>query len=285
MSERSLEDDLFGGEDVPPEAADPAEKPGEQEQAGGGEDPTPSDPEKSSEGEGGSEGDPEKSSEGQGGDQGGDPDADKAKDQQKDEDKFVPKKALDSVKRVNRDLKARLKRLEEAENERQQRAAQANMPDPKTQPVEYARFQQEQNAAIALNEKLNQSEYRARKGYGDDTVNEAFEWMNDQMAADTTGKLRQELLSHVDPYDFAVEKYKAAQEAQKGGQASAGAEDPEYQAFLAWKASQQGGQPAAAPQPSAEKPKAPTSLAQRPSASGPAKVVETKDPFDAEFGR
>lgn len=206
-------------------------------------------------------------------------DADADKDADKDQ-KMVPKKALESEKRRRRELQARLKRLEARAEAEDLEIARRSIPKEGT--PEHAAYVAQQATVVQINDKLNFSEYHARKAHGDDTVNEAFDWANEQIEKDP--KFAETLFAHADPYDYAVTLHKQALEQSTGG----GEDDPDWKAFLAWKASQaNGGDAGAAPQPkAAEQPaKRPQSLAQRPSAAGPKGDELVVDPFGAEFDR
>lgn len=211
------------------------------------------------------------------------PAAKDAKDADKDADKdqkMVPKKALDSAKRRTREIAARLKRLEDRMEAEDLEVARRSIPKEGT--PEHATYVAQQATVVQINDKLNFSEYHARKAHGDDTVNEAFDWANEQIEKDP--KFAETLFAHADPYDYAVTLHKQALEQSTGG----GEDDPDWKAFLAWKASQaNGGDAGAAPQPkAAEQPaKRPQSLAQRPSAAGPKGDELVVDPFGAEFDR
>ena len=206
-------------------------------------------------------------------------DADADKDASKEQ--MVPKKALDSEKRRRRELAARLKRIEDRLGAEDAEVARRAIPDPKTHPAEHAAYVAQQATVVQINDKLNFSEYHARKTHGDDVVSEAFDWANEQIEKDP--EFAKTLFAHADPYDYAVELHKKSKEQSNGG----GVADPDYEAFKAWQASQRngGGQPPAQQQQQEEKAKRPQSLAQRLSASGPSgdKIVE--DPFDSEFSR
>lgn len=205
-------------------------------------------------------------------------DADADKDASKD--KMVPKKALESEKRRRRELQNRLKRIEERLEAEDLEVARRSIPKEGT--PEHATYVAQQATVVQINDKLNFSEYHARKAHGDDTVNEAFDWANEQIEKDP--EFAKTLFAHADPYDYAVTLHKQASEQSTGG----GSDDPDWKAFLAWKASQaNGGDAGAAPQPkAAEQPaKRPQSLAQRPSAAGPKGDELVVDPFGAEFDR
>jgi len=202
------------------------------------------------------------------------------------EEPMVPKKALDSEKRRRRELAARLKRIEDRLGAEDAEIARRAIPDPKTHPAEHAAYVAQQAQVVQLNDRLNFSEYHARKTHGDDVVTDAFEWANAQMEGPDGEKFAKTLFAHADPYDYAVSLHKAALEAQAGG--GAASSDPEYEQFKAWKA-QQGGKdtPAAQQQPKeGEQPaRRPQSLAQRPSAAGPKAGDTVEDPFASEFDR
>lgn len=208
-------------------------------------------------------------------------DADADKDASKD--KMVPKKALDSEKRRRRELAARLKRIEDRLGAEDAEVARRSIPDPKTHPAEHAAYVQQQATVVQINDKLNFSEYHARKTHGDDVVTEAFDWANEQIEKDP--EFAKTLFAHADPYDYAVELHKKSLEKSDGG----GVADPDYEAFKAWQASQKTGEgeAPAKQEPKDEKAKRPQSLAQRSSASGPSSGVNSaaEDPFDSEFSR
>jgi len=286
MSERDDDfEDLVGPDAQADEAGDVGKTPADQDEGKGDKEPpaddagkTPADQDEDAD----KTGDDASKDDADADKDGADADADKGADK---EQKFVPKQALDSVKRKNRDLTARLKRIEERLGAEDAEIAKAAIPDPKTHPVEHAQYVQRQTQAVILNDRMNLSEYHARKAHGDDTVTEAFEWANAQMEDPKTGQeFAKTLFGHIDPYDHAVTLYKAAKEAGDGGAAG----DPEYEAFKAWKASQGAdGKPAGKPaeqQQQAEKPERPQSLAQQSSAAGPKGDKLVEDPFSSEFG-
>jgi hypothetical protein len=207
-------------------------------------------------------------------------DADAGKDEAK-EQKFVPKAALDSVKRKNRDLTNRLKRIEERLGAEDAEIARRAIPDPKSQPAEHAAYVARQTQAVQLNDRLNFSEYHARKAHGDDVVSEAFDWANARMEDPKGGEqFAKTLFAHADPYDYAVSLFNESKAAGPG------VEDPEYEQFRAWKAAQAGeGNPVPAPNQQGKKAARPQSLAQQSSAAGPSGAKPSVDPFDAEFDR
>lgn len=212
-----------------------------------------------------------------------DADEDDDKDSKKEDakDKMVPKAALDSAKRRLRETNARLKRIEDRFAAVDAEVERAQIPDPTSQPAEHAQYLAVEARKANINERLNFSEYHARKTHGDETVSTAFDWANAQMEDPATGaEFAKKLLSHADPYDYAVELHKKAQEADTSG--GAASKDPEYEEFKAWKASQTAA-PAAPNQPAAAA--RPRSLAQRGSAAGPKGDDIVVDPFDSEFGR
>lgn len=212
-------------------------------------------------------------------------DADADKDAAKDQ--MVPKKALDSEKRRRRELASRLKRIEERLGAEDAEAARRSIPDPQTDPAGHATYVAQQAHLAQINDRLNFSEYQARKEHGDETVSDAFEWATAQLEGPEGAAFRERLFAHAHPYDYAVALHKEAQEAEAGG--SAANSDPEYAQFLAWKKAQQGdgGNPGAQQQPKDENKAAPrpTSLAQRSSASGPKASDRVEDPFESEFSR
>ena len=180
-----------------------------------------------------------------------------AKDADKDQ-KMVPKKALESEKRRRREIAARLKRLEDRVEAEDLEVARRSIPKEGT--PEHATYVAQQATVVQINDKLNFSEYHARKAHGDDIVNEAFDWANERIEKDP--EFAKTLFAHADPYDYAVSLFNEAKEQSNGD----GSDDPDWKAFQAWKASQaNGGKPAseAAPQPkAAEQPaKRPQSLA------------------------
>lgn len=210
-------------------------------------------------------------------------DADADKDAAKD--KMVPKAALDSEKRRRRELAARLKRIEDRLGAEDAEVARRAIPKEGT--PEHATYVARQSQVVALNDRLNFSEYNARKEYGNDVVTEAFEWANAQMEDPAKGEqFAKTLFAHAHPYDYAVVLFKEAQEAGNGGGAPSG--DPDFEAFKAWKATQgKTGDGGAAPKPKGDEPPArrPQSLAERPSAAGPKGDELVVDPFGAEFDR
>lgn len=290
MSERDTDfDDLVGETADTDEAADAGKTPDKQGE--GADDKTPPDADDASK-DGDDDGNADKDDEGDKGakdaadaDKEGDDDKD-AKDAAKKDQPMVPKAALESTKRRLRETQQRLKRIEDRLGAEDAEIAKAAIPDPKTQPAEHARYLQQQTLAVQLNDRLNFSEYEARKEHGDDVVSEAFEWANAQMEDAKTGEqFAKTLFAHAHPYDYAVSLFKKAQEAPQGG--GAGSDDPEYAKFLAWKASQtgEGGKPPVKQQQQEEKAARPQSLAQRSSASGPKGDDLVVDPFASEFDR
>ena len=208
-----------------------------------------------------------------------------AKEGKKDQT-MVPKAALDSTKRRLRETAARLKKIEERFQVQDAEAAKAAIPDKETQPLAYAEYMIGRQAAISANDKLNMSEFNAREAHGDDIVDQAFDWANTQMAGADGEKFKADLLSHPSPYHYAVKLFNDAQAASKGGGASAAAaQDPEYAAFLEWKASKERGSTAKVENQQQPAQKRPTSLAQTPSASGPRAPAGIVDPFESEFDR
>ena len=300
MAERSLEDELFGEDDAAAadEGADKGKTPeADADETGDKDDDTPpSDPakdaDKSKDGDDTDDDEDEEAGVGKDAPKDGAQDKDKSKD---DKDKaaadepMVPKKALDSEKRRRRELAARLKRIEDRLASEDAEAARKAVPDPKKDPAAYSAYVAQQQAHSAINDRLNFSEFQARKDEGEEAVDAAFEWANEQMEADKTGAFAKKLFAHASPYHYAVQLHKEAQEAGNGGEGG-GAKDPEYEEFLAWQRSRKGGgekQPGDKPkdQPGEERAARPKSLAQRPSASGPAKSdKDNVDSFDAEFG-
>lgn len=212
-------------------------------------------------------------------------DADADKDASKDQ--MVPKKALDSEKRRRRELANRLKRIEDRLGAEDAEIARQSIPDQNTDPAGHAKYVAQQAHVVQINDRLNFSEYQARKEHGEDVVTEAFEWASAQMEGPLGEEFAKRLFAHAHPYDYAVIQYKEAQEAQQAG--GAAHPDPEYAQFLAWKKAQQGdgGSSGAQQQPKDENKAAPrpTSLAQRSSASGPKASDRVEDPFESEFSR
>lgn len=207
-----------------------------------------------------------------------------AKEGNKDQ-KMVPKAALDSAKRRLRETNARLKKIEDRFQAQDAEAARAAIPDRETQPLAYAEYMINRQAAISANDRLNMSEFNAREAHGDDLVDQAFDWANAQMAGADGEKFKADLLSHPSPYHYAVKLFNEAQAANQGGGANAAAQDPEYAAFQAWKASKESGSTATTENQQQPAQKRPTSLAQTPSASGPRAPAGIVDPFESEFDR
>lgn len=270
-------EDADGGEDTPANADD-AKADGEK----GNEAPKdgesgPDDEKPDPEGDGDDDNGGEEPAEGE---QKDDKDGNKGKK----DDKFVPKKALDSEKRRRRELEARLRKLEEAENRRVADAEKASIPDPEKQPVEHAAYLAQQARFQSLNDRLNLSEHYARRDHGEEAVEAAFEWANAQMEADKSGEFSKKLFAHASPYDYAVQLHKEAQEAANAGSDK----DPEYEEFLAWKQSrgQQGGdaKQVQSRQPNTPRRKPPTTLAGHTSAKASSAPAESgQDAFDKEF--
>jgi len=199
----------------------------------------------------------------------------------------VPKAALDAARKKAREAEKRLERLEAAEAARQAEAAKADIPDPIKEPVKHAQYLQRQQTAALINERLNTSETLAREKHGDEKVDAMMEWAKERFDADVD--FAKSIFSQPHPYGAAMKAYEDAQAASTPGDHG----DPEYAAFLAWKASQTDGQnpnpkPAGgstpAPAQPAAKPPLPKSIAAAPSAGGPHGETVVKDPFDSEFG-
>lgn len=199
------------------------------------------------------------------------------------EDKYVPKAALDSEKRRRRELAQRLKKLEDRDRERELAAARASAPRPGD--PGYEEYQRRVAVETQVHERMNRSEYDARKEHGDEAIDEMMAWAEGRFTTDQ--QWASQVFGHAHPYDFAMREFKKHQEAQA---APSDHGDQEYAAFLAWKKSQGEGvqsPPAAAAAPATPPAKAPPpiSLAQRHSAgAGTPPATANKDAFDQEFG-
>lgn len=201
-------------------------------------------------------------------------------------DKMVPKKALDAARKKERETAERLQRLEAAEAARQAEAAKADIPDPIKEPVKHAQYIQRQQTMALINERLNTSETLAREKHGDEKVEAMMEWAKGRFDADV--EFAKSIFSQPHPYGAAMKAYEEAEAAKTPTDHG----DPEYAAFLAWKASQDGQNPdpqpaggsTPAPAQPAPKPPLPRSIAAAPSAGGPHSTVVVKDPFESEFG-
>lgn len=160
---------------------------------------------------------------------------------------------------------------------------QQPQPQPQQQPQYYSEESQEELSPelVSLNVRLDLSEELARDKFGDEVVDQAFEWALAKYQKNPA--YRNEVLSQRNPYRYIVESYKADQRAARLNDLA----DDDIEAFLAWKSGQQAPQqaaPAAPPQQSAP----PRSLASAPAAGGGKPGEQPVGPgvaFDALFTR
>lgn len=283
MADENLEDALFDEEFVAP-AETPAAAPAAADMTTGKE-PAPSTPAKTAKEDGKAPKTQEAPADGEGEfNEDGTPKEPAAAG---DGDKMVPKKALDAARKKERETAERLQRLEAAEAARQAEAAKADIPDPIKEPVKHAQYIQRQQTMALINERLNTSETLAREKHGDEKVEAMMEWAKGRFDADV--EFAKSIFSQPHPYGAAMKAYEEAEAAKTPTDHG----DPEYAAFLAWKASQDGQNPETqtpaggstpAPAQPAPKPPLPKSIAAAPSAGGPHSTTVVKDPFESEFG-
>lgn len=176
--------------------------------------------------------------------------------------KQVPLATFLELRDENKDLKKRLKELEPEQEE-------FVAPDPKENPVEYARFQEARTQFQITNERMNFSERIARKEHGNELIDKVRDWAVAKFDEDPA--FTDTVVQSVDPYATALEAYNRDQLTAKM--------TPErLAAFEAWEAAQANGEdppkPAAAKAvapatpPVKVKPPIPKSIAGAASASG-----------------
>lgn len=175
----------------------------------------------------------------------------------------------------------RRQRAEQEAQRLQQQFQPPELPDPYEDPQGFAQLQEQRWQAQRLSDRLNMSEEMVRTTHGDEVVNAAQQWAMQRFQQ--TPAFQAEVYAQRNPYGFVVKEYQRAQTLEKLG----GADPAQVEAFLAWRAANQGGatpQPAAAPaaSPTPRPTAPPPSLAAAPSAGGVAVQVED-EPFDAEF--
>jgi hypothetical protein len=148
---------------------------------------------------------------------------------------------------------------------------QQSIPDRYDDPEGYEAYQAEQQQATILNVKLDLSEDMARGRHGEELVDQAKAWALQRF--EQSPAYRQEVLSHRNPYEKAVQDFRRDQVASQ-------VQPDELDEYLAWKASKANPAPstpapaalAPAPAPRTAPTPPPRSIAAAPSAGGPAHV-------------
>lgn len=97
--------------------------------------------------------------------------------------------------------------------QQQQAQPQAAPPSVYEDPEGFAGFMQQQIAQQSLNAKLQISEDLARTKHGDEIVDQARDWTLQRFQ--TNPAFQQEVLSHRNPYEYAVQAYRKEQAFQK----------------------------------------------------------------------
>ena len=121
-------------------------------------------------------------------------------------DRFKSERKLrEEAERRALEHEARLRGYEEALNRQpspQQQRPAPQVPDPYTQPEEFARYQASQMHLQFRDQIANMSEYNARRAHGDAIVNEAQQW------AIKSGVNQRYFLEAADPYGQLITDYK-----------------------------------------------------------------------------
>lgn len=139
---------------------------------------------------------------------------------------YVPLAVVLDTRDKLRDAEAKL-----ALHQRQEAAPKA--PDPDEDPEAFNRFQIDQTQGAILNARLDMSEELSREKHGDEIVDKARDWALQRFQ--NSPAYRAEVLAQRNPWGYVVEQFKRHDALEKLGGSS------EIDAFLAWKAAQDGG--------------------------------------------
>lgn len=112
--------------------------------------------------------------------------------------KTVPLGTFIDLRLELKDAKDKLKKFEGNDTS-------SKVPDPKTNPTEYAQYQEENFNMRILNERMNVSERFAIKEHGKEKVTKAFEWAMSKFEQDKVFADR--IIQDPDPYGAAIEEF------------------------------------------------------------------------------
>jgi hypothetical protein len=176
----------------------------------------------------------------------------------KEEPIMVPLAALHETRDKVKALEAQLEQF----RPRPQPQQPVAIPDPLDDPEGYHLFQEQRVQQAIFNNTLNISEEMARGTHGDELVNAAQQWAQQQFAANPA--LYAEFSQQRNPYGYIVQQYQRQQMLSR-----LGGDPKEIEAYLAWKqASAATQQQPAAPAANPATPAPPRSIVDAPSAGG-----------------